>query len=102
METSTTELKQKFMTGELLLLKCEPLGPAVEALQSAPHLLDAAVFGNALHLVVREPATAIPDIRAFLSTRGVMVNSIESIRPSLEDVFVSLTTERNAAREETN
>lgn len=97
-----TELKQKFMTGELLLVECEPLGPAVEALQSAPHVLDAAVFGNALHLVVREAATAIPDIRAFLRTRGVMVNRIESIRPSLEDVFVSLTTERDAARKERN
>ncbi|MBZ5705328.1 MAG: ABC transporter ATP-binding protein [Acidobacteriia bacterium] len=97
-----TELKQKFMTGELLLLECEPLGPAVEALQSAPHVLDAAVFGNALHLVVRKAATSIPDIRAFLGTRGVTVSRIEPIRPSLEDVFVSLTTERDAAREETN
>ncbi len=45
-----TELKHKFMTGELLLVECQPLGPAVEALQSAPEVLDAAVFGNALHL----------------------------------------------------
>jgi drug efflux transport system ATP-binding protein len=97
-----TELKQKFMKGELLLVECEPLGPAVEALQAAPHVLDAAVFGNALHLVVREAATAIPAIRAYLSSRGVTVSGIEPIRPSLEDVFVSLTTERDAARKETN
>lgn len=97
-----TELKQKFMKGELLLVECEPLGPAVEALQTAPHVLDAAVFGNALHLVVREAATAIPAIRSYLSSRGVTVSSIEPIRPTLEDVFVSLTTERDAARKETN
>ena len=97
-----TELKQKFMKGELLLVECEPLGPAVEALQTAPHVLDAAVFGNALHLVVREAATAIPAIRTYLSSRGVTVSRIEPIRPSLEDVFVSLTTERDAARKETN
>jgi ABC-2 type transport system ATP-binding protein len=97
-----TELKQKFMKGELLLVECEPLGPAVEALQAAPHVLDAAVFGNALHLVVREAATAIPAIRIYLSSRGVTVSRIEPIRPTLEDVFVSLTTERDAARKETN
>ena len=97
-----TELKQKFMKGELLLVECEPLGPAVETLQAAPHVLDAAVFGNALHLVVREAATAIPAIRSYLSSRGVTVSSIEPIRPTLEDVFVSLTSERDAARKETN
>jgi ABC-2 type transport system ATP-binding protein len=96
-----TELKQKFMKGELLLVECEPLGPAVEALQAAPHVLDAAVFGNALHLVVREAATAIPAIRSYLSSSGVTVSKIEPIRPTLEDVFVSLTTERDAARKET-
>ena len=41
------------MKGELLLVECEPLGSAVEALQSAPGVMDAAVFGNALHLVVQ-------------------------------------------------
>ena len=47
-----SELKQNFMKGELLLVECEPLGPAVDALQNAPGIMDAAVFGNALHLVV--------------------------------------------------
>ncbi|HVO80690.1 MAG TPA: ABC transporter ATP-binding protein [Terriglobales bacterium] len=97
-----TELKQNYMKGQLLLVECQPLGPAVEALQSAPHVLDAAVFGNALHLVVGEAATAIPAIRDFLTARGITVNQIEPIRPSLEDVFVSLTTERDAARREAN
>src|SRR5208337_4863093 len=46
-----SELKQKYMRGELLLVECEPLGRAVEALQHAPNIMDAAVFGNALHLV---------------------------------------------------
>jgi ABC-2 type transport system ATP-binding protein len=58
------------------------------------------VFGSALHLVVGEATAAIPGIRAFLSSRGVTVSRIEPIRPSLEDVFVSLTTERDSARKE--
>ncbi len=89
-----TELKRNSMSGELLLVECEPLGPAVEALQSTPGVLDAAVFGNALHLVVANAAAAEPVIRARLAKSQVSVSRIEPIRPTLEDVFVSLTTTR--------
>ncbi len=88
-----SELKQKSMKGELLLVECDPIGPAVEALQHAPNVLDAAVFGNALHLVVPNAAQARPDVQQYLATNGINVSRMEQIRPSLEDVFVSLTTE---------
>jgi ABC-2 type transport system ATP-binding protein len=94
-----TELKQKFMKGELLLVECEPLGPAVEALQSAPSIMDAAVFGSALHLVVNHAESAIPEINKYLESRNVSVSKVEKIRPSLEDVFVSLTTEPKNGKE---
>jgi drug efflux transport system ATP-binding protein len=95
-----TELKHKSMRGELLLLECEPLGPAVEALQSAPGVLDAAVFGNALHLVVSHAESMIPQIKSYLSQRQITVTNVETIHPSLEDVFVSLTTEHDASRKQ--
>ena len=88
-----SELKQRSMRGELLLVECDPLGPAVEALQSAPMITDAAVFGNALHLVVGQAEAAIPEVKGYLADHGVTVLRVEKIRPSLEDVFVSLTTE---------
>jgi drug efflux transport system ATP-binding protein len=86
-----SELKQRSMKGELLLVECSPLGRAVELAQQAPGVLDAAVFGNALHLVVEKAETAIPALRDYLTQRGVTVTAIEPIRPTLEDVFVSLT-----------
>lgn len=95
-----TELKQKYMKGELLLVECEPLGPAVEALKSAPDVIDAAVFGNALHLVVGNVETAIPVITEFLRKREINTTNVEKIQPSLEDVFVSLTSEHDASRKE--
>ncbi len=94
-----SELKQKSMRGELLLIECEPLGPAVEALQSAPGVLDAAVFGNALHLVVDRAETAAPELEKYLAARDIAVRRIERIRPSLEDVFASLTTESRNGKE---
>jgi ABC-2 type transport system ATP-binding protein len=93
-----TELKHTSMKGELLLVQAEPLGRAVEVLQTAPGVLDAAVFGNALHLVVPQAEKAIPAVRAYLQTNGVTVGNVEAIRPTLEDVFVSLTTESAQAR----
>jgi ABC-2 type transport system ATP-binding protein len=94
-----TELKRDAMKGELLLVECAPLGDAVEALQSAPGVMDASVFGNALHLVVRDAAVAVPQLESFLAGRGIVVSRMEKIRPSLEDAFVSLTTEHEAAEE---
>ncbi|MGA9070702.1 MAG: ATP-binding cassette domain-containing protein [Terracidiphilus sp.] len=91
-----TELKRDSMKGELLLVECEPLGAAVEALQTAPGVMDAAVFGNALHLVVEIAMTAAPLLKNYLAERGIAVSRMEEIRPSLEDVFVSLTTARDA------
>lgn len=94
-----SELKRNSMKGELLLVECSPLGEAVEALQSTTGVFDAAVFGNALHLVVPDAIAAAPQIEIYLQQRGITIHHIEKISPTLEDVFVSLTTERNAAEE---
>lgn len=90
-----SELKHRSMRGELLLLECEPLGEAVEALQGVREVIDAAVFGNAMHVLVPNGEKAIPLLRRYLAEKGITVNRVEGIRPSLEDVFVSLTTERS-------
>ncbi len=95
-----SELKQSAMKGELLLVECTPLGSALEILQSAPGVIDAAVFGNALHLTVKDAAKAALELKSYLAERSVAVSRIERIRPSLEDVFVSLTTERSAKQEQ--
>jgi ABC-2 type transport system ATP-binding protein len=95
-----TELKQRAMKGELLRLECEPLGTAVELLQAAPGVMDAAVFGNALHLVVPQAQQALAALPGWLEERGIRVARIEPIRPSLEDVFVALTAGHNGAGKE--
>jgi ABC-2 type transport system ATP-binding protein len=91
-----TELKRNSMKGELLLVECEPLGQAMDALKNVPDVMDAAVFGSALHVVVDKAATAEPRLHQHLSQCGVAVNRIQAIRPTLEDAFVSLTTSQGA------
>jgi ABC-2 type transport system ATP-binding protein len=93
---SPTELKQRAMKGNLLLVECEPLGLALDLLQQTPDVADAAVFGNALHVVMPEGKARIARLRTFLSQHGVNVSKIGPIRPTLEDVFVSLTAAQRA------
>lgn len=86
-----TELKQKYMKGQLLEIECAPLSSAIEVLQPGGELVDVAIFGSGLHVVVEDARTAAQDIRARLERNRISVQKIEHVRPSLEDVFVSLT-----------
>ncbi len=88
---SPTELKRTAMRGELLLIECEPLGAALEALEDSTVALDVAVFGNALHAVVENAEAAGPKLREMLQKKSVTVTRMKKIPASLEDVFVSLT-----------
>jgi ABC-2 type transport system ATP-binding protein len=85
------ELKRKSMPGELLLLECEPLVTALELLRTAPDVLDVAVFGNSLHLVVLRAQQAQSHLLQSLAQNGISVTKLEQIQPTLEDVFVAVT-----------
>lgn len=94
-----TELKGRHMKGRLLLVECDPLGPAIELLQGAPGIVDAAVFGSSLHVVATDAAVAIHTIQEILQAKGFRVARVESIAPTLEDVFVSLTASHRPREE---
>jgi ABC-2 type transport system ATP-binding protein len=85
------EITRDAIKGNLLLIECRPLDRALVELKQAPGVIDASVFGAALHVVVdaaRQPLTELP---AFLAARDIKVDRLELISPSLEDAFVSLT-----------
>jgi len=88
---SPAELKRTAMKGELLLVECAPLGAALDALEGAPLVIDVAMFGSALHVVVEKAEAAMPALRERLAARSIAVTRMQPIRASLEDVFVSLT-----------
>jgi ABC-2 type transport system ATP-binding protein len=54
---------------------------------------DAAVFGNALHLVVANAETAMTAVGTALAAGGIQIKRMSRIRPSLEDAFVALTSD---------
>jgi ABC-2 type transport system ATP-binding protein len=89
------EIKQLAIHGNLLLIEAEPLGEALAAVKRAPGVTDASVFGAALHVVVGDQKSG-RELPALLAARGIRVDRIEPIAPSLEDAFVSLTGDKPA------
>jgi ABC-2 type transport system ATP-binding protein len=87
-----SQLKQSALVGDLLLVEADPLGVALEMLKHLPAVRDAAVFGNALHVLVGDTACSIEQLHAELAARGLSGVRIRRIRPGLEDVFVALTS----------
>ncbi len=93
------ELKRSLTSHQLMDLESsDPLG-SMKALEGAPGILDVAVFGGGLHVAVDDAASAAGHIRSLLEARGIAVRRLDSIEPSMEDVFVAMIEqeERKAA-----
>ncbi|HEY2107735.1 MAG TPA: ABC transporter ATP-binding protein [Candidatus Binataceae bacterium] len=86
-----SELKLGAVKGDVMLLEAGSLQRAIEMVKPLAQVRDAAVFGNALHLVVPDAAAAGPAIRGAMAAAGINIARLEVIRPSLEDAFVALT-----------
>jgi ABC-2 type transport system ATP-binding protein len=93
-----TELKRHAMIGTVLLVECEPREQSIEVLQAAPGVLDVAVFGNVLHVVVAVADTAVAELPRYLTARAIRCTRVETIHPSLEDVFVQRVGAESAAQ----
>ncbi len=84
------ELKRSLTGHHLLALDtADPLG-AMKALDGFDGVRDAAVFGGGLHVTVDDAAASVSLIRARLASLAIEVRRLESIEPSMEDVFVAM------------
>ncbi len=87
---SPAELKSSLGVGHLLNLESSDLLRSMTVLEGKPGIQDVAVFGGGLHLKVQDSGLAIPEIYRELEQAGISVTILDSILPSMEDVFVSL------------
>lgn len=89
-EGPPAELRQNIVRN-MVQIQATPLWDALEALERTPEVVDAALFGDALHAECREDLTNPEQVvRAALERAGVKVERVERIVPTMEDVFVSL------------
>lgn len=92
---STPAALKAQMPGAVLEVAATPRRSAMIAARSLPQVIRANLFGTVIHLVVERPDAA-PQVRDGLSARGVVVDDIRQIEPSLEDVFVALLAGEHA------
>ena len=88
------EIKARQMAGELLEITTPRYADALEVLAARPEVREAALFGRAIHVTVEDAQRALPGLRAALAARGIAIDHVAAIRPSLEDAFVSLVEQR--------
>ena len=93
---SPRQLKERYVAGALLEVHAQPAMAALDLLAREPAAKEVAIFGAALHIVADSEA-AIEPIRRALELGGVTVGRIETIAPSLEDVFVALIEQADSS-----
>ena len=83
------ELKRSLTGHHLLALETSDSLGTMKGLEGFDGVRDVAVFGAGLHVTV-DDAGAAPAIRARLTSLGIETRRLESIEPSMEDVFVAM------------
>jgi ABC-2 type transport system ATP-binding protein len=87
---SPAELKKRQLSGMIYEMTIPDVLAAMEALTGAKEVLDAAVFGRALHVRLKKDVNALAYLSPFLASAGLSIERIRPIEPTLEDVFVAL------------
>jgi len=87
-----SDLKTNWMSESVIDLECDQPMRASELLKKEKIFSEAAIFGSSLHLVTGDPTGAEEITRRIMSDNGIDVIRLEQVTPSLEDVFVTLTT----------
>ncbi len=89
---SPVELRHHALGGELLRVEGNPLGRMLELLRGYSGARDAAIFGNAVHVLVDRAEQQQDRIADWLAQQGIAGASVQRIDPGLEDIFVQLIT----------
>lgn len=97
---SPDELKATVMRGRVLEVDCDNAERALRVLRHSAErgeflAEEVALYGARIHVVTLDEATACSAIISLLAKADIRVKSIESILPSLEDVFVSSIRQHN-------
>ncbi len=84
------ELKAGLAGETLLDIRCQQNQEALEAIEGLPMVLDAALFGNGMHVRTADPRAATAAIGNALSARELAIERMAPIPPTMEDVFVAM------------
>jgi ABC-2 type transport system ATP-binding protein len=84
---SPAELKAERFPGTMAEIECERADEALAALEAAPGVEEAAMFGSRLHAALA-PGFDVTAVEAALARAGFGDARARKVPPSLEDVFI--------------
>lgn len=93
------QLKTDLMKESVIEVICDRPQDAIGDVEDLEEIKGVALFGRGLHAVATDAAAAERALGKRLTERGYTVEGIESVTPSLEDVFVSLVEARDRAHD---
>ena len=88
-------IKDKFNLHQIIKIQCEKINEVFKLLQRHELIKDITIYGDALHLAVDNAETTMPVLSQFLKENAIKINEINTIPPSIEDVFVALSKQTN-------
>lgn len=91
-------LKTDLMKEAVIEVICDRPQDAISDVEDLAEIQGVALFGRGLHAVAADADAAGRALGERLAARGYTVEGIETVTPSLEDVFVSLIEARDRAQ----
>jgi ABC-type uncharacterized transport system ATPase subunit len=95
---TVSELKQVFSNRAVLEVGCARYLEALEQLEAQSWVLEVAVFGSRLHVVVADAEDGRRRAQELLAHAGYGPATVDRIVPSLEDVFIHTVETETRAR----
>jgi ABC-2 type transport system ATP-binding protein len=96
---SSKELKTKYLTNTMLEVECDRVVDALEIFSKQDWVEETSIFGNYLHLSVRDELSGKELINKIAGENKINIIRVDKIVPTLEDVFIYLLekdTNKNA------
>jgi ABC-2 type transport system ATP-binding protein len=93
---TTSEVKQVFRGRPIVEIRAPRPVDTMRALDALPEVEKTSLFGTAVHAVLRSGEVTATELGARLRARGIEVESIEEVAPSLEDVFLDVVDKAGA------
>ncbi len=94
MEMDTPANLKNLMQGQIVEVVCDRVRDGFALLKRDPRARDVQAFGDRLNVLVSDAVRDMPGVESALRSGGISVESWRRVQPSLENVFVSLLTER--------
>lgn len=85
-----TQLKREKIKGTILSIDTNRPTESLEVVSALPGVKDVALYGRSIHVLTTEPDQLTRSAEKALAEKGMSIQKIAPVQPTLEDVFVTL------------